>query len=147
MGKSIFDHIKNMSIDKVDPSEYTEEDWKSFSPYMIAQWLSMDLSLIEFVNQIQRHTIGQLSNELVYKIYLGFLEKKQYWIKYIKGDKEDKYSPELVDYLSRYWKTSKRIVNTYLPIYFNTNGGTEEIRNVLKEYGVEEKDIKKYISH
>ena len=80
---TIFDHLANITWKKKPWSELTELDQKSFSPYLINRWLSMNSDLIEIVDMFQQYTIGPLSKKHVYQLYLDFLPKAKMFAKYI----------------------------------------------------------------
>ena len=108
---TIFDFIKNLTIEKVPWDSYTESEKKEFNIYMINRWLSMDpdYNLIEIINELQHLTIGLLEPKEVYKLYYYLLPKQQYWLKFIKGKKESKYNPELIEYCKKYSLTTDKI--------------------------------------
>jgi len=145
MKYTIFEHISNLTERKLLSDNYDDDAWKSFSPYMINQWLSMDKDLIEFVNYLQRFTIGVLSSEQVYRLYLGFLPEKKFYIKYIKGSKASKYNTDLVAYISKYHGTSTKNGIGYLNIYYNTSSGIDTIKSILSKYGLTKKEIIKML--
>ena len=80
---TIFDHLANITWKKKPWSELSELDQKSFSPYLINRWLSMNPDLIEIVDMFQQYTIGPLSKKHVYQLYLDFLPKAKMFAKYI----------------------------------------------------------------
>ena len=58
MGKpaTIFDHLANITHKKVPWEKLSDLDQKSFSPYLINRWLSMNMGLIEIIDFTQmRH--------------------------------------------------------------------------------------------
>ena len=70
---TIFDHINHLTHKKKPWEDLSEADQKSFSPYIINRWLSMNPDLIEIVDMFQQYTIGPLSKKHVYQLYLDFL--------------------------------------------------------------------------
>ena len=72
---TIFDHLANITWKKKPWSELTELDQKSFSPYLINRWLSMNPDLIEIVDMFQQYTIGPLNKKHVYQLYFDVLPK------------------------------------------------------------------------
>jgi hypothetical protein len=84
--KSLFDHINQ--IKKVQNPKYwetlTEEDKKSWSNYMIHRFLSMNMNIIDLVNELQNYTsytrisylkiidfINMLKGEVKWHIQIG----------------------------------------------------------------------------
>ena len=72
---TLFDHLANITWKKKPWSELTETDQKSFSPYLINRWLSMNMNYIELVDMFQQYTIGPLKKKHVYQLYFDFLLK------------------------------------------------------------------------
>ena len=69
---TLFDHLANITWKKIPWSKLTESDQKSFSPYLINRWLSMNMDYIELVDMFQQYTIGPLSKKHVYQLYFDF---------------------------------------------------------------------------
>lgn len=140
---SIFDHLENMTSKKTPWSSYTESDRKSFSPYMINKWLSMEPECIELVNTFQRYTLGGLESREVYKLYSALLPRQKIFLTYIKGKKSDVHNQELIDLVSKHYLVSNSEAITYLDIATGTIDGLEFIESLLERYGYDEKKIKK----
>ena len=136
---SIFDHMSNLTDKKKPWYSISSADQKSFTPFIINRWLSMNMDFIEVINELQRYTIGQLSPAETYKLYYEFLPKQRQFNKYIKGKKADKYSPELVELLSQHFCVSEKEATEYIEILESTNVG--EIRSIVKLYGKTDKEI------
>lgn len=140
---TIFDHLSNITDKKVSWESLSEVDKKSFTPYMINRWLSMNPSFIEFINEFQRYTIGQLDAKDTYKLYLDILPKQKQFSKYIKGKKEDKYNSELIDIISKHFLISRSDSAEYIDMMYKTNLNT--IKEILKKYAKTDKDITKLL--
>lgn len=138
MAKTIFEHLAGIKEKKVSWDTLTDADKKTFSPFLINRFLSMNMDYIEFVNDLQKYSIGLLKPREVYKIYYYFLPAQKTWDKYIKGKTEKKYEPELLDYLTKWFGVSKREVVDYLQIL-----PKEEVREILSAYGLDKKRITK----
>lgn len=136
---SIFDHMSNLTDKKKPWNSISEADQKSFTPFIINRWLSMNMDFIEVINELQRYTIGQLSPAETYKLYYEFLPKQRQFNKYIKGKKADKYSAELVELLSQHFCVSEKEATEYIDILESTNVG--DIRSIVKLYGKSDKEI------
>ena len=135
--KSIFDHLSGIKEKKTSWESLTDMDKKSFSPFIINRWLSMNLDLLPIINILQKYTIGLLSPREVYKLYLDFLPKKKTFDKYVKGKKEGKYNKELLQYLSKWYGVSYREVQDYLEIL-----PKQEVLDILMKYGLTDKEAK-----
>jgi len=138
--KSIFDHLSGIKEKKVAWESLSEMDKKSFSPFIINRWLSMNLDLLPIINILQKYTIGLLSPKEVYKLYLDFLPKQKTFDKYIKGKKEAKYNKELLNHLSNWYGVSHREVEDYLEIL-----SKEHVIEILMKYGLTDKESKKLL--
>ncbi len=138
MAKTIFEHLSGIKEKKVSWDTLTDADKKTFSPFLINRFLSMNMDYIEFVNDLQKYTVGLLKPSEVYKLYYHFLPAQKTWDKYIKGKTEKKYEPELLDYLTKWFGVSKREVVDYLQIL-----PKEEVREILSAYGLDKKRITK----
>jgi len=135
--KTIFQHLSGIKEKKQSWESLTEMDKKSFSPFIINRWLSMNLDLLPIVNELQKYTIGTLSARDVYKLYLDFLPKKKTFDKYVKGKKSSKYNKDMLAYLSQWYGVSQSEVKDYLEIL-----SKDEVKTILKKYGLTDKEIK-----
>lgn len=142
---TLFDHISGLTDKKTPWSQLSEMDRKSFSPYMINRFLSMNPDMIEFVNELQKYTIGILAPKEVYNLYLEILPKKKMFLKYIKGDSKEKYSEKLIEYVSKYYEFGRRESIECLDILTATPEFKVHIETILKAYGLTDKEIKKLI--
>ena len=102
--KSLFDHLGGITYKKDKWESLSEVDRKSFDMYMVNRFLSMNLDYIEFVNEIQQYTNGQLKSRELYKVYSDVLPKKKSFDKYIKSKSESKWDKHVVTYLCKYFK-------------------------------------------
>ena len=134
---TIFDHLANITHKKVPWESLTEADQKSFSPYLINRWLSMNPDLIEIVDMFQQYTIGPLSKKHVYQLYLDFLPKAKMFAKYIKGKKMNKYNKSLVKIIANHYQIALIEAEQYIDLMEQ-----DEITDLLKKYGKQEKEIK-----
>ena len=114
--KTIFQHLSGIKEKKESWTSLSDMDKKSFSPFIINRWLSMNMGLLPIVNILQKYTIGFLSARDVYKVYLDFLPKQKTFDKYIKGSKSSKYNKDVLEYLSKWYGVSQREVTDYLEI-------------------------------
>ena len=134
---TIFDHLANITWKKTPWSSLNESSQKSFSPYLINRWLSMNPDYIEIVDMFQQYTIGPLSKKHVYQLYLDFLPKQKTFNKYIKGKKMSKYNKSLVTVVANHYQVSRLEAEQYIDLLDNP-----EITELLKKYGKQEKEIK-----
>lgn len=138
--KTLFQHLSGIKEQKASWESLSVMDRKSFEPYMVNRFLSMNMGLLELVNELQKYTIGQLSPRDVYKLYLDVLPKKKSFDKYIKAKGGDKYNDKVLSYLTRYFEVSEREVKDYLEIL-----SKDEVIEIIQKFGVDKKEIKKWL--
>jgi len=141
---TIFDHIGNITDKKFPIEKYSEKNLKSWSSYLINRWLSMNMELIEIVNEFQKYTIGILSAKETYQLYYDILPKKKFYSKYVKGKKQDKYNKHLVELFAKHYLCSETDAIEYLDILSSTNRSSD-IERIIKLYGKSDKEIKQLL--
>ena len=72
---TIFNWINEILVSKKHWNDFTEDEQKKFSPFIINRWLSMDKDFLEIVNYFQKYSIGTLEPREVYKWYCDMLPK------------------------------------------------------------------------
>ena len=137
---TIFNWINEILVSKKHWNEFTEDEQKKFSPFIINRWLSMDKDFLEIVNFFQKYSIGTLEPREVYKWYCGVLPKGKRFNKYIKGKKDKKYNTELIDMMTKHFECSKSQVKDYLDLI-----AKNELIEILEKYGMNEKTIKRLL--
>jgi hypothetical protein len=140
---TIFDHLSNVTDKKLPWEELLDADKKSFSPYMINRFLSMNQDFIELVNELQRYTVGQIEPEYTYKLYSELLPKKKQFNKYIKSKKADKYNSTLVDLVRNHFLISEKEALEYLDIYYTDRLST--LKEIVRKYGKTDKECDKLL--
>jgi hypothetical protein len=141
--KTLFDHLSGITDKKVKWDSLSELDRKSFSPYMINRFLSMNMDFVELINEFQKYTIGGLDSREVYKLYSDVLPKQKQYNKYIKSKKSDTYQTELVELLSKHFLTSEKEALEALDMYFETS--IAPLKEILKKYGKTDKECDKLL--
>ena len=137
---TIFDWVNNILVSKKHWDDFTEDEQKKFSPFIINRWLSMDKDFLEIVNFFQKYSIGTLEPREVYKWYCDMLPKGKRFNKYIKGKKDKKYNTELLDIMVKHFECSKSQVKDYLDLI-----AKNELIEILEKYGMNEKTIKRLL--
>ena len=140
---TIFDHLAGITDKKRDWSKLSEADRKSFSPYIVNRWLSMNMELIEIVDMFQQYTISELDTKHVYQLYHEILPKQRFFSKYIKGKAEDKFNKELIEIVASHYQVSRREAFEYIAMLQDSN--PKAITELLRKYGKDEKEIKKLL--
>ena len=126
---TIFDWINQMLVTKKHWDEFTEDEQKKFSPFIINRWLSMDKDFLEVVNIFQKYSIGTLEPREVYKWYCDILPKGKRFNKYVKA-KNKKYDKKMIDIISNHFEVSKKETKIYVDLL-----DKNEIKEIYKMYG------------
>ena len=142
---TIFDHLAGITDKKRDWSKLSEADRKSFSPYIVNRWLSMNMELIEIVDMFQQYTIGELDIKHVYQLYHEILPKQKFFTKYIKGKSEDKYNKELIELIASHYQVSKREAMDYIVMLYDSN--QDVLIDIFRNYGKNDKEIKNLLKN
>ena len=137
---TIFNWINEILVSKKHWNDFTEDEQKKFSPFIINRWLSMDKDFLEIVNFFQKYSIGTLEPREVYKWYCDMLPRGKRFNKYIKGKKDKKYNTELIDIMVQHFECSKSQVKDYLDLI-----AKDELIDILEKYGMNEKTIKRLL--
>ena len=137
---TIVDWMNQLLVHKKPWNEFTEDEQKKFSPFIINRWLSMDKDFLEIVNFFQKYSIGTLEPREVYKWYCDMLPRGKRFNKYIKGKKDKKYNTELIDIMVQHFECSKSQVKDYLDLI-----AKDELIDILEKYGMNEKTIKRLL--
>ena len=144
MAKSLFDHIKAITSEQ-DPKYWDkldESDRKTFSNFMVHRFLSMNPDWIQFLSELQPYT-EKLEPKQLYLALIGILPKGKYYLRYVKGKKDDVYEGWLVDLIVKDYQCSIRQGEEYLEILYSTKEGREHIKYICEKYGIETKEITK----
>ena len=137
---TIFDWVNNILVHKKHWNDFTEDEQKKFSPFIINRFLSMDKDFIEVVNMFQTYAIGTLDSKDVYEFYRNLLPRGKRFNKYIKGKKDKKYDRELIDVMVSHFECSESQIQEYLELI-----DKEELKSILEMYGLDKKKIRKLI--
>ena len=135
----IFDWLNQITYDKQPWNSFTEEDKKSFEPYMIHRFLSMNPEYIEFVNLVQ--TFPYTDKEKIYSIYLYMIPKNNMFFKYIKSSKKKKQE-SLLKHIANYFECSFGEAEEYIDILRESG-----VKSILTKLGVGEKEQKKLLKN
>ena len=135
---TIIDWMNQLLVHKKHWNDFTEDEQKKFSPFIINRWLSMDKDFIEIVNVFQKYAIGTLEPREVYKWYCDVLPRGKRFNKYIKSKIGKKYDKELVEIISKHFECSKLQTKQHLELI-----DKEELKSILEMYGKDKKTIKR----
>jgi len=134
---TLFDWLKEITLNKRKWSSFNDSDRASFNVYMIHRYISMSPDYIDIANYVQ--TIPYNEKEKVYKIYCDMIPKKNVWLKYIKSNKKHT-SDALLQYIAKEYTISLGEAEEYSYIL-----GKEGIIDILNRHGVDEKEQKKLL--
>jgi IS1 family transposase len=145
--KTLFDHINHIREKKTENyfDTLTDEDKKTFVNYMINRFLSMDMNLIEVIDQLQKHSVG-LKPKDYYRVLREVVPQGRAFHKYIKSAKEEKNNSDLVNLISEHFEVSKQHADEYIDLFKSTSEGTTELEELCTKYGKELKEVKKLCS-
>ena len=137
---TIIDWMNQVLVHKKPWDSFSESDKKTFSPFILNRFLSMDKEFIEIVNMFQPYSIGTLESKDIYEFYRNLLPRGKRFNKYIKGKKDKKYDKELINVLVNYFECSILEVIDYLELM-----SKDQLKMILELYGVDPKKVRKYI--
>ena len=140
--KSLFDHINQITAVQ-NPNywkELSDEDKKSWSNYMTHRFLSMKMEWVELVNELQKYN---LQSKELYKLYINVLPKGKQWLKYIKGRNQMDHPSWLINIVANHEQVSKKEAYDMIEMYYLTEGGMLELREVCVKWGIDESKIEK----
>ena len=144
MAKTLFDHLNAITSGQ-DPNYFdklSEEDRKSWSNYMIHRFLSMNYDFVEIIAELQPLT-QTLDPKLFYKLLIGVIPKGKVYLRYIKGNHEEKADEQVVELLVREYNCSKNTAIDYYDILLNIKEGPDYIKYLKEKYGVSTEEKKK----
>ena len=72
---NLFKWIDELFVGKRDWDSFSDADKKSFSPFMIVRYLSMNKDILPLVNHYQNYMIQVMPNKAVYQFWCGVLPK------------------------------------------------------------------------
>lgn len=127
------DFIKHLTIYKTPWNKHSKDEQKTYLPFIMNLWLSMNPDLIEVVNEVQQH---QVPNRDHYNFYLSVLPKKSIYLRWIKAKKKE-YSKDVIEHLSAFYSVSMREISDSLCVL-----DEPKIINILGNLGIPNKQIK-----
>ena len=141
--KSLFDHINaifsNQSVTYFD--ELSEGDKKTFNAYITNRGISMNPDYITLVNEVQQYLLSARETYLFYSSLLPFGKQYNKWTKSQKRNRE--YEDWIVDLVRKYYECGRTDAIEYLDVYYNSEKGREELKVMLKKFGISEKKLTK----
>ena len=137
---TIVEWINQILVYKTPWENFDESEQKTFNPFIVNRWLSMDMYFIDVVNFFQKYSMGLLKPKDIYTWYCYALPKGKRFNKYIKGNMEKRYADELIGLICKHYETSKKECVEYIELLKKS-----ELISILELYGKNEKEIKKLL--
>ena len=122
----IFYHLANLTSKKIFPDFSLEEVDKSYVPYMINRWLSMNevfIPIVQLVNQNKN-----LPKEQHYRFLFNLLPQTYIRFNYLKK-KKNELEDEKRELLMKHFDFGKNDLECLLSIY-----SEEQIQKILDKY-------------
>jgi len=142
--KTLFDHLK--SITEREESNYwdtlSEEDKKTFAPYMVNRFLSMNKDWVEIIDELQKFTIGLLSKKDVFRLYFDIFPKGRVFLQYVKATSPMSIPERLAHLFMTYYECGMHTAREYFALLMRTSEGKNEINTLLDLYGLDDKEKK-----
>jgi len=143
-GKGLFDHLKAIYQEPYDPKYFdklSETDKKTFSPYMINRYLSMNPEWLWLTNLVQQYSYD-MTPEALYKVYADLIPKGNIFLKWVKGKKDKQYNKELIELISLYYEVSTQDAATYIMILLSKDEWKKRLIEICRMYGNTDEEIK-----
>lgn len=139
MAKSLFDHIKGVTNRKTKWENLSDDDKKSWSSYMVTKFLSMEMELVDVMNEVQKYTNGILLPKDYYKLLYDLLPKHSFFLNYVKAKDKLDIDAEISKIFCNHFELGRNEVYAYIK-YLKRNN-EDELNSILKMYGVKDADI------
>ena len=134
---TIFNWLEQITYEKKDWKNFTEDQQSSFNSYMVHRFLSMYEGYIDITNVVQKFPYTE--KEAIYNTYKSMLPKKKMFLKYIKSSRK-KTSDALLVHIANHFTCGLGEAEEYTYILRK-----EGVEGILFQSGIEEKEIKKLI--
>lgn len=142
MARNLFDHIKGVTKEKKKWSSLTEEDQKSWNNFIVSRWFSMEIELVEAVNDFQQYSNGILTSKDYYNLLFDALPKSSFYLKYVKRKNKIELDQEFVELFCGHFQLGRNLIYEYIRDLKNIN--PDELISILESYGTKEEDIKRF---
>ncbi len=134
---TIFDWLNQITYEKKNWKEFTEDQQSSFNPYMVHRFLSMYEGYIDITNVVQKFPYTE--KETIYNTYKSMLPKKKMFLKYIKSTRK-KTPDAILVHIANHFTCGLGEAEEFTYILRK-----EGVESILFQSGIEEKEIKKLI--
>lgn len=134
---TLFDWLNQITYEKRNWKEFTEDQQSSFNPYMVHRFLSMYEGYIDITNVVQKFPYTE--KEAIYNTYKSMIPKKKMFLKYIKPSRK-KTPDALLVHIANHLTCGLGEAEEFTYILRK-----EGVESILFQSGIEEKEIKKLI--
>ena len=132
-----FDFLKLVHNKKIKWESLNEDEQKAYNTFIINKALSFNPNYLDGVNKIQCYTPTPKES---FKYLQSMTSDRFKYNKWIKGQKNKSYNPQLLALLSGYFECSSKQAEEYLNIL-----DKKETKSLLKHIGIQENEIKKLL--
>lgn len=139
MARTLFDHIRGVTKDKVKWDSLSEEDRKTWNNFLITRWFSMEIDLVDAMNEFQKYSNGILQSSDYYKLLYDAMPKTSFYLKYTKKKNKIEIDKKFIELLCSHYQSSKRRMYEYIKELNKRN--PDELPEVLSAYGTLKEDI------
>lgn len=140
MARNLFDLIKAVTKEKVKWESLAPEEQKTWNNFIVSRWFSMEMDLVEAVNDFQKYSNGILTSKDYYKLLYFVMPKVSLFLKYVKKKKKIEISPKFIDVFCQHFQVGKSEVYEYIRILKEKN--PDEMIQILQSYGTTKEDMK-----
>lgn len=141
--RSLFDHLKGVTSEKIAWESLSEDDKKTFDVFMVNRWLSMERSLTPLIDTLQQYQ-GSMPKEVVYKLYLDILPNQYFFFNFTKKNKKHRYDKGLIDLVRLHFSVSFIEAVEYISLFASSADGLRELKQILDMYPLTDDDQKKF---
>lgn len=132
MLKSLFDHVNAVfTQDTTYFDSLDDADKKSYLPFMVNRFVSMNADYILLVNEANKYQMNAREHAL---FMTDSIPKKKQYNKYIKAE-QSKYDDEVLDILALHFGISHAEAEHYVDMYEKLPNGKEEIKSIGRQHG------------
>ena len=130
-----FDFLRLVHDKKIKWEDLNEDEQKTYNKFIINRALGFNNDMLDIVNRLQGYDITPKES---FKYYQSMTGDKFRFNKWIKGNKDKPFNPELLLKIAGYLECSKKQASEYLNIL-----SKKETKNLLKHIGLQDSEIKK----
>jgi hypothetical protein len=130
-----FDFLRLVHDKKIKWEDLNEDEQKTYNKFIINRALGFNNNMLDIVNRLQGYDVTPKES---FKYYQSMTDNKFRFNKWIKGNKEKSFNPELLLKIAGYLECSKKQASEYLNIL-----SKKETKNLLKHIGLQDSEIKK----